>query len=416
MPVPGHIEQRIREQAERLARSVRREVYRMVRSGMTMSEILSKLADFPVPPGARKDFEREIVKSMKEMAQAGSWIGSDAGPSALGAADIDVLIAASDIVQPEIRSGIRFHLQEEVRRAIAAGYGPETLRRRLEAYEFGDMRALAFTSLAQFSNNLTFRRAEISGTRRFLYSGPIAPSTRPFCRAHVERIFTLDQIERMDNGQGLPVRQACGGYNCRHEWVAVPDTMSDERAGGRSLRTAEPIRIGKQVYVMDASSRRRLFEHDRVLWVEYARSARNTADVGEWVYTARPLAKAHDGLNEVITGTPADGIWANIHRSRGRSNFDVHLEKRLKDSPVASADDYRIRMAKTINDPKAEVHSFTDHDGTRRIIMHSERTGWDLMLDGFGRIHSSVQHNPKRRYWKKAKLLGVQEVFMGGFK
>ena len=32
-----------------------------------------------------------------------------------------------------------------------------------------------------------------------------------------------NQMKRLRNGQGLPVKTACGGYNCRHSWTPVTE-------------------------------------------------------------------------------------------------------------------------------------------------------------------------------------------------
>ena len=58
---------------------------------------------------------------------------------------------------------------------------------------------------------------------KFLYYGPDDGITRPFCEKLVGQEFTLAEIRRMDNGQGLDVLTNGGGWNCRHSWVAVKD-------------------------------------------------------------------------------------------------------------------------------------------------------------------------------------------------
>jgi len=44
---------------------------------------------------------------------------------------------------------------------------------------------------------------------------------RPFCRERVGKVYSIEEIRAMDNGQGLAVEYFCGGWNCRHRWVAV---------------------------------------------------------------------------------------------------------------------------------------------------------------------------------------------------
>lgn len=67
--------------------------------------------------------------------------------------------------------------------------------------------------------------AKKRGIKQFRYEGPRGALSRDFCRARVGKVYTIDEIEKMDNGQNLPVLYFCGGYNCRHRWVAVEETL-----------------------------------------------------------------------------------------------------------------------------------------------------------------------------------------------
>lgn len=96
-------------------------------------------------------------------------------------------------------------------RAIVSGGRPEQLKRRLTEYGFGEMKMLAYTAVAQVNNNLTFRQSEVAGIGLFEYFGPLAPNSRPFCRAHVGCIFSLDQILQMDNGRGISAKKVRAG-------------------------------------------------------------------------------------------------------------------------------------------------------------------------------------------------------------
>jgi hypothetical protein len=54
----------------------------------------------------------------------------------------------------------------------------------------------------------------------YVYVGPRDAKNRPFCRAWVGKAVT--DPARLDNGQGLPADDYCGGYNCRHSWAPTP--------------------------------------------------------------------------------------------------------------------------------------------------------------------------------------------------
>lgn len=62
----------------------------------------------------------------------------------------------------------------------------------------------------------------------YRYAGPGSndPVIRKFCEERMKEsehgdTWTRPEIDRMSNGQGLPVFTACGGHGCRHTWLAV---------------------------------------------------------------------------------------------------------------------------------------------------------------------------------------------------
>lgn len=64
----------------------------------------------------------------------------------------------------------------------------------------------------------------------FEYRGPSDAVTRDFCRRHVDRVYTREEIDAMDNGQtgAGTVFIAGGGYNCRHAWFPVQREWFDD--------------------------------------------------------------------------------------------------------------------------------------------------------------------------------------------
>lgn len=85
------------------------------------------------------------------------------------------------------------------------------------------------TAIMTFNRTVTVSKSQELGFDLFLYIGPDDKITRPFCHEVLSKsppIYTIDEIDGMDNGQGLPVFSAGGGYNCRHHWRPV----SEERA------------------------------------------------------------------------------------------------------------------------------------------------------------------------------------------
>lgn len=87
------------------------------------------------------------------------------------------------------------------------------------------------TTLSGFSSAINIRKAEDLGLYLFEYAGPDDKLTRPFCNKLLERkpsIYTLEEISKMDNGQNLSVKIHGGGWNCRHEWMALSEKKARE--------------------------------------------------------------------------------------------------------------------------------------------------------------------------------------------
>lgn len=62
------------------------------------------------------------------------------------------------------------------------------------------------------------------------YYGDARDTTREFCLKCLGRVFHVDQIASMRNGQGLDVVTYAGGYNCIHSWLFIDLQWDDEMA------------------------------------------------------------------------------------------------------------------------------------------------------------------------------------------
>jgi hypothetical protein len=91
----------------------------------------------------------------------------------------------------------------------------------------------------------------------FVYVGPRDQKNRPFCRTWVGKAVV--DPRRLDNGQGLPVEDYCGGYNCRHSWAPTPIPLAIDEGyriydvqGGAPVdvtSTFQPARLETQTVV-----------------------------------------------------------------------------------------------------------------------------------------------------------------------
>lgn len=73
----------------------------------------------------------------------------------------------------------------------------------------------------------------------FAYMGPADAKTRPFCVERVGKVFTQDEINAMDNGQLPNCFLTGGGYNCRHQWIAVSKVSELRKLVGTDERMPE---------------------------------------------------------------------------------------------------------------------------------------------------------------------------------
>lgn len=81
------------------------------------------------------------------------------------------------------------------------------------------------TGLVSYDRMVTMKTWSAAGLERFRYFGPKDIKNREFCETHVGKVFTIEEIRKMDNGQKPPMNDVLvfqGGWGCRHVWqVAV---------------------------------------------------------------------------------------------------------------------------------------------------------------------------------------------------
>ena len=92
---------------------------------------------------------------------------------------------------------------------------------------------LVHDSLMQFDAAVVTKSGKDSGADAWLYFGSTINDTRKFCRDHLDKVYTEEQIREIWSGNwagkaaGDPfiVR---GGYNCRHHWRPVFTDLLDD--------------------------------------------------------------------------------------------------------------------------------------------------------------------------------------------
>lgn len=92
-----------------------------------------------------------------------------------------------------------------------------------EALDLEEARArtLYDTAVSVFTRQIEAMKSTGEPEELFVYVGPVDLKLRPFCHAHVGKVYTRSGIEALDNGQLPNVFLTGGGYNCRHTFHAV---------------------------------------------------------------------------------------------------------------------------------------------------------------------------------------------------
>lgn len=95
--------------------------------------------------------------------------------------------------------------------------------------------AIADTSVSSFYRTIasqSYAKIEASlpkGAVVYFYAGPSDGLERDFCANLTDKglSYTREQINDMDNGQGMNVMVSGGGWRCRHTWIlSVPEAQS----------------------------------------------------------------------------------------------------------------------------------------------------------------------------------------------
>lgn len=136
---------------------------------------------------------------------------------------VENLQALYSVNFPKINGNVASQLRKAMTQVITRGGSYRDvvvhLRRETDIVAY-QARTLANTAVAGFDNAYQFEIAGRTGIETFRYAGMAAQ--RPFCQERLGGNYTRSEINRMDNGQGLPVFAYCGGYNCVHQWVPNP--------------------------------------------------------------------------------------------------------------------------------------------------------------------------------------------------
>lgn len=119
-------------------------------------------------------------------------------------------------------------------------------------------------SLMQFDRAVNTKIALDSGAEKFKYRGSDDSKTRTFCRKHVNKVYTIDEINEIWQGEwtGKSSSNAfatAGGYNCRHRFRPVFDDVVEQEQVDEPVDTVQkrkvPEKLTKKAAVASVTSK-----------------------------------------------------------------------------------------------------------------------------------------------------------------
>ncbi|HAT75570.1 MAG TPA: hypothetical protein DCS19_01710 [Flavobacterium sp.] len=98
-------------------------------------------------------------------------------------------------------------------------------------FNLGEFRANTIVRTAKkgFNRLNTIQQALSAGVENFKYAGPTSGTEHDLCKRNVGKVFSISEIRKMRNGQREPVEAYMGGYNCRHHWEPVVDSVDSKK-------------------------------------------------------------------------------------------------------------------------------------------------------------------------------------------
>lgn len=122
---------------------------------------------------------------------------------------------------------------QTVEDGLKSGKSANELVKELDKkFKTGEFRAMTIVRTAKkgFNRLNVIQQALAAGIENFKYAGPSSGTEHDLCQRNVGKVFSINEIRSMRNGQREPVEAYMGGYNCRHHWEPVIDETAKEKA------------------------------------------------------------------------------------------------------------------------------------------------------------------------------------------
>lgn len=197
---------------------------------LILSDISAQIDEIFIDSGFLSDVEDMVNQKFNQtLAENREFLDTEYGISATITASAGTQLTDLKTLMVNQFSQIEEDLANRIERSV---YGItqgqidrrdfiEDLTRQFDTINDTYIKTWVDTGIAGFSRESGNIMAQDAGVSLFEYVGPVDGITRPFCRKHTGQKKTLEEWNKLDNGQIGPVSVYCGGYKCRHRLVPV---------------------------------------------------------------------------------------------------------------------------------------------------------------------------------------------------
>lgn len=185
-----------------------------------------------VIPSVMEEAAAKVVKNVLRPGAAPPGFAAMAGP------EIDAIISGRTREVSRVFGYYVDEIRQAIDRGVATGIDLSDLIEEVAAKvdaTFARVASAVDTGIVGVGRAIIVEQAEASAAAGgeemvFKYIGPKDTKTRPFCRKHMNKYFTIAALDRLDNGEGQPkpVSRFMGGWLCRHSLAPVPRFQVEE--------------------------------------------------------------------------------------------------------------------------------------------------------------------------------------------
>lgn len=249
---------------------------------------------------------------------------------------IDNTSHAATVSQQKIRLELIKLLNEQTGSIEAA---IEKRLRRIKIEERHIETEIFTTKLAL--NNLK-RAAEFKngGVQHLRYAGP-SGTERPFCKEHINRVYKIQEAEKIKNHFGQPALVYAGGYNCRHRWVPVygeteGENLFVDQSWKEKLESSDISKNNKKIMQNEKEFARRVSKLGYKIELNYNIKDKDNRDTdlvfeGKYSQLKQPKTSRDRAIKSSLTHHQADTLIIEIPTDLEQPNRSVNRIKMFID-------------------------------------------------------------------------------------